>query len=221
MQSRWSGILIGTVVTFASMAGLTFLGVGLGLLGLPMEADSEAFLGVGIGAAVYLAIATFAAYYAGGCIASRLHEPRVKGEACFQGLGVMGLTFTLLTAVAATSVSAGLGRLGTIAGGLGAMEVMRRADPKLETDVDLSHTALRSEMNANAQAPKVKLTVQQKEELKQAADTARKAAAAASLGAFFLLLIAMIGSAVGAWYGRPTPASAVNYPILRRTTQAA
>ncbi|MBY0370908.1 hypothetical protein K2X33_09495 [bacterium] len=206
MNNRWSVILMGTVIALASMLGFTFLAAGLGMLSLPLDPNTDAFLGVGVGTAAVLAIGTFASYYLGGFVASRLHEDRAKGEACFQGLAVWGLACCVMGLVGLMGVT-------TLGAGTLALQAAQKTDPTVESDVHPLRAEVSSRLKLHESRP---MTDQEKRNVEKA----KTATAALSLGSFLAVLLSMIASATGGWIGRPTRKTAARHTFSREPIAA-
>jgi hypothetical protein len=226
MSSRWSGILIGTMVCLAVETMLIFLGVGVGLIVFPFEriGDEWQWIGLGIGSAIYLGVVLALSFFTGGFVASRLHLPHQRGEICFQGLGMWGTATGLVMVLSFFFVSKTVTSAGAGAGMFAALETVSKTKPRIITDFSIFKGKAVTSVDLGASPDKVLATAKKelsKPEAKEVAEKARKATATLSLGLFFGMLIGLISSATGAWYGRPTPVTAVAVPSARRTREAA
>ncbi len=103
----WSAVLAGVLVAIIVQIALSLLGIGIGMSTIDPLEDKNPAAGLGTGAAIWYAISTLIALFAGGWVAGRLAGARRTFDNTLHGILTWSLT-TLLTFYLLTSA---VGRL--------------------------------------------------------------------------------------------------------------
>ncbi|WP_375416041.1 hypothetical protein [uncultured Hymenobacter sp.] len=119
----WGAILAGAVLALVIQLSLNLLGLGIGLGTIDPLEESNPVAGLGIGAAIWLAITTLASLYLGAGVASRLAGIPRKTDGLLHGLltwaVVSLLTFYLLTTAVGRIIGGVTGVAGRALTGVG------------------------------------------------------------------------------------------------------
>jgi len=212
MMNRWNGVLVGTVVAIASKLMLILLGVGVGLLVFPFSrtGDHWVWQGFAVGSALYFAVAIGVSYFIGGFIASRLHRTSDRAEICFQGLALWGTTLCLVSLLGTAVFFAAWPSAEKGITAVAAVEAMQRVKPRIVTDLSLlkgkAVTVLDFGVTPNQLAKTIENSANSPQ-AEEAADMIRKATTALSLMGFGAMLLAMLTSVTGAYFGNPLRAA--------------
>lgn len=106
---RWAAVLAGMLTFFATLAGLTVLGIALSL------STFETGVNYGIGAGIYGGIAAFIAFFLGGFIAARTAAVAGRSNAILNGAMVWIASITLIVNVLGAGVGSLLGTAANLA----------------------------------------------------------------------------------------------------------
>ena len=172
---RWSAVIAGLFIAVGTQVLLGLLGAAIGLTAIDAS-DARPLAGLGLGAGIYMAVASLVALFVGGYAAAKLSGSIRRVDGVLSGV----LTW-------ATSLVVTLFLLGGLAGGAaGAFSNMVRVDPDAPT--------LRQGIDVRAPGNEARLD----DLARRNVDDGARAAWGAFGGAVISLLAAVVGGAVGA-----------------------
>ena len=191
----WGSIFAGGVVALISQITLTILGVAIGAMTIDLGTEAQPFAGLGIGAAVWLALSAIISYFLGGMVAARLANIPRNGLAILHGVVTWGLAMLVLFYMAGAAASGILsGAVGLVGQGAGAAaEGAVGSESGQETLEGL-------EERAEEMLPQRGQLEQGARDVGQAAATG---VAATAWGLFIALVLGVIAAGVGALVGKP------------------
>lgn len=189
----WGSIFAGGVVALITQITLMLLGVAIGATTLDIGTEQQPFAGLGIGAAIWMAVSAIIAFFAGGWVAGRLTNIPRKGVAVLHGVVTWGLAMLVSFYFAGTAVT---GLLGGVAGMVGqsAAGVAEGAASQPQG------TAEQLQEKAQEIVPPADQLSQQ---APQIGAQAAQGVAATAWGAFIVLVLGALAAAGGALVGRP------------------
>lgn len=144
----WSSVFAGVLIAVVIQLALSLLGIGIGLSTVDLMQENNPANGLGIGTAIWYAVSSLIALYAGGWVAGRLAQTPKIFDGVMHGLLswslITLLTFYLLTTTIG-SIIGGVGSLvGNVVGTVGnvAAKSVEAAAPaignKIEQQIDQS-----------------------------------------------------------------------------------
>lgn len=110
----WGSIFAGVLVAIVVQLALSLLGIGIGLSTVDPIEESNPVAGLGIGAAIWYAVSSLIALFAGGWVAGRLASSPRSFDGMLHGI----LTWSLVTVVSFYFLTT---TIGSIIGGVGSI----------------------------------------------------------------------------------------------------
>jgi len=206
----WGAVLAGVVVALSLQMFLGALGIGIGAGAIDPMQEQNPMNGMGVGAAVWLAVSALVSLFAGGWVAGRLASIPRDIDSMLHGVLTWGfttlLTFLLLTTAVGGLIGGAMSALGQGASGaaqaaataedggaFNAQALKERAQDFLARQGGAEGAAQRAQQEARQAEP----------EMRQAADTAAKGLSAAGLLSAGIMFLGALAAALGGRAGRP------------------
>ena len=183
----WGAIFAGTAAALMGYLVLNLLGLGIGLGSFNVgQANAETAQGLGVGAAIWMAIVLIAALFFGGWVAARLAGVPFAADSILHGV----VTFSMFVIVLVLLLATGIGSV--IGGASNMLSQVYTANPS-------QAQGLLGVGQGGAQAGG---QVDQ-EQARQVAEQVRAAASTGAIGAFIGLVLAGGASVLGGLVGTP------------------